>query len=163
MAATRLAQALVERDARRFSITIIGDEPRRAYNRIQLSPVLGAEKTAGATRLLPAEWYSQHNVMVRAGETVTAVDMAARTLQTTAGELGWDELVFATGSLPFLPPLPGITLPHVLLSAPRRTSKAFWPSTARRWSSAVAYSAWRPPRRYVVMVTVSLYCTAEAG
>lgn len=113
MAATRLAQALVERDARRFSITIIGDEPCQAYNRIQLSPVLGAEKTAGATRLLPAEWYSQQNVTVRAGETVTAVDMAARTLQTSAGELGWDELVFATGSLPFLPPLPGITLPHV--------------------------------------------------
>ncbi|MCD6624177.1 FAD-dependent oxidoreductase, partial [Klebsiella michiganensis] len=108
MAATRLAQALVERDAQRFSITLIGDEPRQAYNRIQLSPVLGAEKAASETLLLPASWYPRHNVTVRAGETVTAVDIAARTLQTTAGELGWDELVFATGSLPFLPPLPGI-------------------------------------------------------
>lgn len=113
MAATRLAQALVERDAQRFSITLIGDEPRQAYNRIQLSPVLGAEKAASETLLLPASWYPRHNVTVRAGETVTAVDIAARTLQTTAGELGWDELVFATGSLPFLPPLPGITQPHV--------------------------------------------------
>ena len=113
MAATRLAQALVERDAQRFSITLIGDEPCQAYNRIQLSPVLGAEKAASETLLLPASWYPRHNVTVRAGETVTAVDIAARTLQTTAGELGWDELVFATGSLPFLPPLPGITQPHV--------------------------------------------------
>lgn len=59
MAATRLAQALVERDAQRFSITIIGDEPGQAYNRIQLSPVLGAEKTAGETRLLPETWYQR--------------------------------------------------------------------------------------------------------
>ncbi|MDU4363959.1 MAG: FAD-dependent oxidoreductase, partial [Klebsiella oxytoca] len=113
MAATRLAQALVERDAQRFSITIIGDEPGQAYNRIQLSPVLGAEKTAGETRLLPETWYQRHNVKVRAGETVTAVDIHARTLQTTAGVVSWDELVFATGSLPFVPPLPGITQPHV--------------------------------------------------
>ena len=100
----RLAQALVERDAQRFNITILGDEPCQAYNRIQLSPVLGAEKAASETRLLPEAWYPQHHVTVRTGESVTAVDMAARTLQTTVGELRWDELVFATGSLPFLPP-----------------------------------------------------------
>ena len=90
MAATRLAQALVERDAQRFSITLIGDEPCQAYNRIQLSPVLGAEKAASETLLLPASWYPRHNVTVRAGETVTAVYIAARTLKTTAGELVWD-------------------------------------------------------------------------
>ena len=50
-----------------------------------------------------------------------------------------------------------------LLSAPWRTLRASWPSTARRWLSAAAFSAWRPPRRYAVMVTVSLYCTAETG
>jgi nitrite reductase (NADH) large subunit len=55
MAATRLAQALVERDARRFSITVIGDEPCQAYNRIQLAGA-GAEKRR-RDALLPAEWY----------------------------------------------------------------------------------------------------------
>ncbi|HDG7956267.1 TPA: hypothetical protein PCK88_004232, partial [Klebsiella quasipneumoniae subsp. similipneumoniae] len=45
MAATRLVQRLVERDPARFAITVVGDEPHPAYNRIQLSPLLAGEKT----------------------------------------------------------------------------------------------------------------------
>lgn len=44
MAATRLVQRLVERDPARFAITVVGDEPHPAYNRIQLSPLLAGEK-----------------------------------------------------------------------------------------------------------------------
>lgn len=44
MAATRLAETLVARGGDKFQIVIIGDEPWQAYNRIQLSPVLGGEK-----------------------------------------------------------------------------------------------------------------------
>lgn len=47
MAATRLAETLVARGGDKFQIVIIGDEPWQAYNRIQLSPVLGG-KNAGA-------------------------------------------------------------------------------------------------------------------
>ncbi len=43
MAATRLVQRLVERDPARFAITVVGDEPHPAYNRIQLSPLLAGE------------------------------------------------------------------------------------------------------------------------
>lgn len=123
----------------------------RAYNRIQLSPVLGAEKAASETLLLPASWYPRHNVTVRAGETVTAVDIAARTLQTTAGELGWDELVFATGSLPFLPPLPGITQPHVFAFRTtadvegighRRPGGGHWRRRTRRRGRRGAAASW---------------------
>ena len=52
MAATRLAEALVAAAPDAFAITIIGDEPHPAYNRIQLSPVLGGEKTFAQTQLL---------------------------------------------------------------------------------------------------------------
>ncbi|MFK3707117.1 nitrite reductase large subunit NirB [Klebsiella sp. NPDC088457] len=113
MAATRLAETLVARGEGRFQITIIGDEPYPAYNRIQLSPVLGGEKTLDQTLLLPARWYQQHDVTVRLGESAREVDVEARTLRTTRGELRWDELIFATGSQAFIPPLPGAELPHV--------------------------------------------------
>lgn len=53
MAATRLVQRLVERDPARFAITVVGDEPHPAYNRIQLSPLLAGEKTAAQIPLLP--------------------------------------------------------------------------------------------------------------
>ena len=55
MAATRLVQRLVERDPAQFAITVVGDEPHPAYNRIQLSPLLAGEKTAAQLPLLPAE------------------------------------------------------------------------------------------------------------
>lgn len=113
MAATRLAEKLVAMAPGMFAITIIGDEPRPAYNRIQLSPVLGGEKTFHQTRLLPEGWYAEHRVTVRHGETVLEANMATRQVRTTARTLAWDELVFTCGSSPFLPPLPGIDLPHV--------------------------------------------------
>ncbi|WP_434640422.1 nitrite reductase large subunit NirB [Klebsiella sp. I138] len=113
MAATRLAETLVAGAGDRFQIVIIGDEPYQAYNRIQLSPVLGGEKTLAQTRLLPEEWYRQHGVTVRIDEAVLSVDPQTRTLRTTQVELPWDELIFATGSQAFVPPLPGANLPHV--------------------------------------------------
>ncbi|EML2246496.1 nitrite reductase large subunit NirB [Klebsiella aerogenes] len=113
MAATRLAEKLAARAQGRFIITLIGDEPQPAYNRIQLSPVLGGEKTAAQIQLLPTEWYAQHGVRVRLGEAVSEVDVAGRRLRVGGDWLVWDELVFATGSQPFIPSLPGIERPQV--------------------------------------------------
>ena len=113
MAATRLAETLVAADASAYAITLIGDEPYPAYNRIQLSPVLGGEKDFAHTLLHPAQWYIDHGITLCCGETALAVDTSARRVRTTHRELAWDELVFACGSAAFLPPLPGIDLPHV--------------------------------------------------
>ncbi|MDU6109668.1 MAG: FAD-dependent oxidoreductase, partial [Klebsiella pneumoniae] len=114
MAATRLVQRLVERDPARFAITVVGDEPHPAYNRIQLSPLLAGEKTAAQIPLLPAEWYTRHGVCLRSGEAVDEVDIQQRQLRIAETWLPWDELVFATGSRPFIPPLPGIDRPQVM-------------------------------------------------
>ncbi|HCI6709903.1 TPA: FAD-dependent oxidoreductase, partial [Klebsiella quasipneumoniae subsp. similipneumoniae] len=103
MAATRLVQRLVERDPARFAITVVGDEPHPAYNRIQLSPLLAGEKTAAQLPLLPAEWYTRHGVCLRSGEAVDEVDVVQRRLRIAETWLPWDELVFATGSRPFIP------------------------------------------------------------
>lgn len=113
MAATRLITALTERAPGRFVITVIGDEPEHAYNRIQLSPVLGGEKEAEKIRLQDDESYRTQGVTVLRGEKVTAVDVAGREIHTQSRTLPWDELVFATGSSPFVPPIPGNQAPHV--------------------------------------------------
>lgn len=113
MAATRLIASLTGRAADRFAITVIGDEPEHAYNRIQLSPVLGGEKTAAGISLQNDDWYQERGVTVLRGEKALAVNVDAREVQTTARTLGWDALVFATGSTPFVPPIRGCDAPHV--------------------------------------------------
>lgn len=113
MAATRLAEKLVSMAPHRFAITIVGDEPHSAYNRILLSPVLGGEKSFNQTRLQPEGWYAEHGITLCCGETALAVNVETRQVITDTRTLAWDELVFTCGSSPFLPPLPGIDLPHV--------------------------------------------------
>ena len=98
MAATRLIASLTGRVPGRFAVTVIGDEPEQAYNRIQLSPVLGGEKQAEHICLHDEDWYTARGVTVLRGETALAVDLNAREVHTSARTLGWDALVFATGS-----------------------------------------------------------------
>ncbi|SQB40046.1 nitrite reductase [NAD(P)H] large subunit [Citrobacter koseri] len=69
---------------------MVGEEPQHAYNRIQLSPVLGGEKRFAQTLLHPPEWYQRHGVTVLTGEAVIAVDAIARTATTTGRTLAWD-------------------------------------------------------------------------
>ncbi|MEH5668492.1 nitrite reductase large subunit NirB [Enterobacter cloacae] len=113
MAATRLIASLTRRAPGRFAITVLGEEPEHAYNRIQLSPVLGGEKRAEQIRLQDDDWYRERGVTVLRGQMVLAVDVAKREIRTAQTTLAWDELVFATGSIPFVPPIPGGDAPHV--------------------------------------------------
>ncbi|HCM9138731.1 TPA: nitrite reductase large subunit NirB [Enterobacter cloacae] len=113
MAATRLIASLTGRAPGRFAITVLGEEPEHAYNRIQLSPVLGGEKRPEQIRLQDDDWYRERGVTVLRGQKVLAVDVAKREIRTAQTTLAWDELVFATGSIPFVPPIPGGDAPHV--------------------------------------------------
>ena len=113
MAATRLIASLTGRVPGRFAITVIGDEPEQAYNRIQLSPVLSGEKQAEHICLHDEDWYTARGVTVLRGETVLAVDVNARKVRTSSRTVGWDALVFATGSTPVVPPIPGGDARHV--------------------------------------------------
>ncbi|TNV22221.1 nitrite reductase small subunit NirD [Buttiauxella sp. B2] len=113
MSSIRLVEQIVARAQRRFAITIFGGEPELSYNRILLSPVLAGEKHANATRLHDAAWYLSHNIELLTGEEVLDVDTQRQTVRSGKRTLEYDELVFATGSLPFIPPIDGHWLPHV--------------------------------------------------
>ncbi len=92
MAATRLIDGLTGRASGRFAITVVGDEPEHAYNRIQLSPVLGGEKAAADICLQDEDWYRVRGVTVLRGERALAVDVVSREVRTATRTLGWDAL-----------------------------------------------------------------------
>ncbi|HEI9727520.1 TPA: nitrite reductase small subunit NirD [Serratia marcescens] len=113
MAGVRLVEHLCELAPDRYRIMIIGDEKHSAYNRIQLTPVLSGEKDFGQIVTHDAQWYEHHNITLIAGTAATAIDRHACTV-TAAGQIySYDHLVLATGSRPFLPPLPGVELPGI--------------------------------------------------
>jgi nitrite reductase (NADH) large subunit len=108
MAGVSFVEQLLKLNPNRYDITIIGSEPHPNYNRIMLSSVLAGEATMEDIVLNSWEWYKENNIQLHAVQTVTAVDTEARTVTTDNGlQIEYDELVFATGSLPFMLPLPG--------------------------------------------------------
>jgi assimilatory nitrate reductase electron transfer subunit len=112
MAGARFAEELRRRDSD-VAITVVGEEPHEAYNRVLLSTVVAGTIGARETRLKPTGWWAAHDVTVRTGVRVTAVDVSARTATLTASSdaaqqvVAWDELVLATGSDAFVPPITG--------------------------------------------------------
>ena len=114
MASGRMLETLYEAGAD-WDVTLFNAEPRGTYNRIMLSPVLSGEKTFEEIVTHDAQWYEDHGVTCRFGEKVVAVDKAAKTVTAENGDvLSYDKLVFATGSNPFIIPLPGHDLDGVI-------------------------------------------------
>ena len=112
MVGQRFVEALRATDReRRWRVTVLSEEPRRAYDRVNLSSFFDGV-TAGELDLVPDGCYETGGYELRLGEAVTAIDRAARTVSTSAGQtLCYDALVLATGSAPFVPPVPGAGLP----------------------------------------------------
>lgn len=95
-----------------FDITVLGEEPRPAYDRVQLSSFFSG-KTAADLSLVEAGFFTQNNIALRLSERAVSIDRAARKVRTSGGhELEYDTLVLATGSYPFLPPIEGRDRPH---------------------------------------------------
>jgi nitrite reductase (NADH) large subunit len=105
MVGQRFVEALAARDTdRRWSVTVLAEERRRAYDRVRLSAYFDGVPAEDLT-LAPAGIPS--GVDIRLGEPALAVDRTARMVRTRAGEYPYDALVLATGSRPFVPPVPG--------------------------------------------------------
>jgi nitrite reductase (NADH) large subunit len=115
MAPGRMLEHLFERDRNAFDVTIFNAEPRVNYNRLMLSPVLSGEKTYEDIITHDDAWYADHGVTLHKGRKVTHIDRVAKTVRADDGtEAPYDKLVIATGSVPFIIPVPGHTLPGVV-------------------------------------------------
>ncbi|SMH38365.1 MULTISPECIES: nitrite reductase large subunit NirB [Azospirillum] len=115
MAGMRTVEELLAKAPGRYEITVFGAEPHPNYNRIMLSPVLAGEKTFDQIVLNSRAWYEENNITLLTGEPVESIDRAARTVTSMGGRtLSYDRLLLATGSMPFIIPVPGATLPGVI-------------------------------------------------
>ena len=116
MVGHRFCEQMVERGAAdAFHLTVVGEEPRPAYDRVNLTSYLNG-KSAADLYLASREWYRENNIHLRGDERVEVVDRNAKMLHTSKGSrISYDYLVFATGSRPFVPKVPGITKAGVFL------------------------------------------------
>jgi nitrite reductase (NADH) large subunit len=119
MAGVRALEELLKIAPEMYDITVFGAEPHPNYNRILLSPVLAGEQTMDEIILNDWAWYTDNHITLHAGWTVTSVDRVKRLVHATnaAGETlaaEYDRLVLATGSNPFMLPIPGKDLAGVL-------------------------------------------------
>ncbi|KQN04517.1 nitrite reductase [Sphingobium sp. Leaf26] len=120
MAGCRAVEELLARDRPvngqgRYRITIFGAEPYVNYNRIMLSPVLAGEKTFEQIVINDRAWYDDNGIELVAGDPVTAIDRTAKRVTAQSGRsVHYDKLLIATGSDPFIIPVPGKDLPGVI-------------------------------------------------
>ena len=118
MAAQATIETLLEHvGAEQWHVTVVGSEPEAPYNRVLLSSMLAGEAGDAELALKPPQWYADRGVALRLGVPVRLIEPTESTLELADGErIGYDELVLATGSRPFVPPISGVTLPgvHVL-------------------------------------------------
>ncbi len=114
MASGRMLEHLFEEAPGAYEVTLFNAEPRGNYNRIMLSPVLSGEKTFEDIVTHDEAWYAAQGVHTRFGEKVVAIDRAAKIVVGEKGEVAYDKLVLATGSTPFIIPMPGHQLKGVV-------------------------------------------------
>ncbi|WP_020201055.1 nitrite reductase large subunit NirB [Cupriavidus sp. WS] len=107
MVGHKFLESLAEAGSQDIEVTVLCEEPRPAYDRVHLSEFF-AGKSAEDLSLVEAGFFERSNMLLRLNARATGIDRAARTVSISTGEtLPYDKLVIATGSYPFVPPLPG--------------------------------------------------------
>ncbi len=115
MAGIRTIEELLKIAPDQYDITVFGAEPHPNYNRIMLSPVLAGEQTLDDIVLNSVEWYAAHGICLHMGKAVVEVDRVQRVVKAADGtQARYDRLLLATGSQPFILPVPGHDLPGVI-------------------------------------------------
>ncbi|GCD45953.1 nitrite reductase large subunit NirB [Streptomyces paromomycinus] len=108
MVGQRFLEALADRGVtRRSRVVVLCEEPRPAYDRVQLTSYF-AGRTPDELSLTDPGFMARHGIELHLGDPATAVDRATRTVTARSGlTVPYDTLVLATGSYPFVPPVPG--------------------------------------------------------
>ncbi|MFE9400687.1 nitrite reductase large subunit NirB [Streptomyces sp. NPDC006530] len=112
MVGQRFLEALAERGAtERTRVVVLCEEPRPAYDRVQLTSYFQG-KTPDELSLVPDDFMTRYGIELYVDDPAESVDRAARTVTARSGRtFAYDTLVMATGSYPFVPPVPGKDLP----------------------------------------------------
>lgn len=115
MAGVRTLEELLKIAPDLYDITVFGAEPHPNYNRILLSPVLAGEQTLDEIVLNPLGWYAEHGITLHLGRQVVQIDRVRREVVADDGtRASYDRLLVATGSVPFILPVPGKDLDGVI-------------------------------------------------
>jgi nitrite reductase (NADH) large subunit len=115
MAGVRTLEEILKIAPDLYDITVFGAEPHANYNRILLSPVLAGEMTLKEIMLNDVDWYEQNGITLHLDKKIIKIDRVARKVIAADGmEEAYDRLLLATGSHPFVLPIPGKDLPGVI-------------------------------------------------
>jgi nitrite reductase (NADH) large subunit len=115
MAGVRTLEELIRLAPDVYDITVFGAEPYANYNRILLSPVLAGEQTIKDIMLNDVDWYAQNHITLHLGKKIARIDRARRQVVAEDGTVAqYDRLLLATGSNPFMLPVPGRDLQGVI-------------------------------------------------
>ena len=109
MVGYKFCEKFVEKsEAKDFKITVFGEEPRPAYDRVHLSEFF-ENQDAKALEMAPAAWYDDKGINLVVGERVADINRTSKTITTVKDRVfSYDYLVLATGSSPFVPPIKGV-------------------------------------------------------
>ncbi|MCS0542812.1 FAD-dependent oxidoreductase, partial [Aeromonas veronii] len=108
MAGIRTIEEILKLEPDEFDITVFGREPHPNYNRIQLSKVLQGDTTVEDITLNDWHWYENNNIRLYPGESIINVDTKKQIVYTDKERAEtYDKSIIATGSNPFMLPLPG--------------------------------------------------------
>lgn len=115
MVGARFIERLINEAPDLYDIRVFNKEPNGGYNRIMLSPVLSGEKKLPEIMTHDHDWFEERSIHLHASTEVVAVNQQAKTISTDLGaEYPYDKLVIATGSSPFIIPVPGHDLAGVV-------------------------------------------------
>ena len=107
-------QWLASGAAQHYRLEVFSGEPHCAYDRVHLSEYF-EKNSADHLMLANATHYAEQGVVLHLDEPVLEIDRAASSVRTGQGTYCYDKLVLATGSYPFVPPIPGNDQPHCLV------------------------------------------------
>ncbi|MFC5302536.1 nitrite reductase large subunit NirB [Azospira restricta] len=115
MAGVRTLEELFKIAPEMYDVTVFGAEPHPNYNRILLSPVLAGEMKVQDIILNDHDWYRDNGVNLHLGKKVAKIDRVKRQVIAEDGTVEpYDRLLLATGSTPFMLPIPGNNLDGVI-------------------------------------------------
>ncbi|QGQ99384.1 NAD(P)/FAD-dependent oxidoreductase [Paenibacillus psychroresistens] len=137
MAGVWCVEQLLKLAPHKYDITVFGSEPHPNYNRILLSSVLAGDADMKDITLNDWAWYKDNDITLYAGQTVTKLDTTAKTVTTDQGlQVSYDDVIIATGSLPFMLPLPGADKEGVIAFRDIKDCETMM-ETAKKYKKAV--------------------------